>query len=74
MRRTHYNPLLGCYRAGDGRWFWLLGLQATRHWPGVDPASAGRVVRGRAVRRLPASSTNRDAVLAILDEDSRRTR
>jgi crotonobetainyl-CoA:carnitine CoA-transferase CaiB-like acyl-CoA transferase len=21
------------YRAGDGRWFWLLGLEADRHWP-----------------------------------------
>jgi crotonobetainyl-CoA:carnitine CoA-transferase CaiB-like acyl-CoA transferase len=35
LRRAMYNPLLACYRAGDGRWFWLLGLQATRHWPNV---------------------------------------
>jgi len=27
------NPLVNCYRAADGRWFWLLGLQADRHWP-----------------------------------------
>jgi crotonobetainyl-CoA:carnitine CoA-transferase CaiB-like acyl-CoA transferase len=27
------NPVVNCYRAGDGRWFWLLGLQADRHWP-----------------------------------------
>jgi crotonobetainyl-CoA:carnitine CoA-transferase CaiB-like acyl-CoA transferase len=27
------NPVIGCYRAGDGRWFWLLGLQGQRHWP-----------------------------------------
>ncbi|MDX2171084.1 MAG: CoA transferase [Deltaproteobacteria bacterium] len=27
------NPLVNCYRAGDDRWFWLLGLQADRHWP-----------------------------------------
>lgn len=27
------NPLVNCYRAGDDKWFWLLGLQADRHWP-----------------------------------------
>jgi crotonobetainyl-CoA:carnitine CoA-transferase CaiB-like acyl-CoA transferase len=34
MTRDHTpNPVIGCYRAGDGRWFWLLGLQGQRHWP-----------------------------------------
>ncbi len=27
------NPLINSYEAGDGRWFWLLGLEAERHWP-----------------------------------------
>jgi crotonobetainyl-CoA:carnitine CoA-transferase CaiB-like acyl-CoA transferase len=27
------NPLIDCYQAGDGRWFWILLLQADRHWP-----------------------------------------
>jgi crotonobetainyl-CoA:carnitine CoA-transferase CaiB-like acyl-CoA transferase len=32
--RVHaVNPLLTCYRSGDGLWFWLLLLQADRHWP-----------------------------------------
>jgi len=26
------NPLYNTYRAGDGRWFHLLGLQPDRHW------------------------------------------
>ena len=26
------NPLITCYRSADGRWFWLLLLQADRHW------------------------------------------
>jgi crotonobetainyl-CoA:carnitine CoA-transferase CaiB-like acyl-CoA transferase len=31
--RTHaINPLITCYKSGDGRWFWLLLLQADRHW------------------------------------------
>lgn len=32
-RRNAVNPIITCYRAGDGRWFWLLLLQADRHWP-----------------------------------------
>lgn len=27
------NPIINCYCSGDGRWFWLLLLQADRHWP-----------------------------------------
>jgi crotonobetainyl-CoA:carnitine CoA-transferase CaiB-like acyl-CoA transferase len=27
------NPMISCYRSGDGRWFWLLGLQGDRLWP-----------------------------------------
>ncbi len=27
------NPMICCYRASDGRWFWLLGLQGDRLWP-----------------------------------------
>jgi crotonobetainyl-CoA:carnitine CoA-transferase CaiB-like acyl-CoA transferase len=29
------NPLITAYEAGDGRRFWMLGLQADRHWPDV---------------------------------------
>lgn len=29
------TPLVNCYAAADGRAFWLLGLEADRHWPGV---------------------------------------
>jgi crotonobetainyl-CoA:carnitine CoA-transferase CaiB-like acyl-CoA transferase len=34
-REVAGNPMLNSYRAGDGRWFWLLGLQPDRHWPTV---------------------------------------
>src|SRR3954468_19429424 len=29
------NPLINAYTAADGRRFWMLGLQADRHWPDV---------------------------------------
>jgi crotonobetainyl-CoA:carnitine CoA-transferase CaiB-like acyl-CoA transferase len=32
--------VISSYRAGDGRWFWLLGLQGQRHWPDLVRAIA----------------------------------
>lgn len=32
-RTEQPNPVICSYRAGCGRWFWLLGLQGQRHWP-----------------------------------------
>jgi crotonobetainyl-CoA:carnitine CoA-transferase CaiB-like acyl-CoA transferase len=32
-RHHAINPIIDCYQSGDGRWFWLLFLQADRHWP-----------------------------------------
>ena len=29
------NPVINCYQDGDGRWFWLVGLEGQRHWPDV---------------------------------------
>ncbi|MEY2397360.1 MAG: hypothetical protein QOJ00_534 [Actinomycetota bacterium] len=29
------NPLINGYTAGDGKRFWMLGLQGDRHWPDV---------------------------------------
>jgi len=29
------NPLITAYEAGDGKRFWMLGLQGDRHWPDV---------------------------------------
>ncbi len=27
------NPSVNCYRDGAGEWFWIVGLEAERHWP-----------------------------------------
>ncbi len=32
-RTSPQNPMLNSYCAGDGRWFWLIGAEAERHWP-----------------------------------------
>ncbi|MCV7300331.1 CoA transferase [Mycobacterium barrassiae] len=33
QRETMGNPCMNNYAAGDGRRFWIVGLQAGRHWP-----------------------------------------
>ena len=37
-RLTPQNPLMNPYKAGDGRWLWLIGAEAQRHWPGIVAA------------------------------------
>ena len=37
-RQRPQNPLMNSYRAGDGGWFWLVGAESQRHWPGVAAA------------------------------------
>lgn len=32
-RTRPQNPLMNLYRAGDGKWFWLVGAESDRHWP-----------------------------------------
>jgi hypothetical protein len=33
QRESMGNPCMNNYAAGDGRRFWIVGLQAGRHWP-----------------------------------------
>jgi crotonobetainyl-CoA:carnitine CoA-transferase CaiB-like acyl-CoA transferase len=33
QRETMGNPCMNNYTAGDGRRFWIVGLEAARHWP-----------------------------------------
>ncbi len=37
-REASKTPLVNCYAAADGAGFWLLGLEADRHWPGLAAA------------------------------------
>lgn len=40
-REAMASPTVNCYRAGDDRWFWLIGLERARHWPPLV-AAVGR--------------------------------
>ena len=38
QRESMANPCMNNYTAGDGRRFWLVGLQGDRHWPALCSA------------------------------------
>jgi crotonobetainyl-CoA:carnitine CoA-transferase CaiB-like acyl-CoA transferase len=68
-RTEQANPMINVYRAADDRWFWLLGLEGDRLWPGlleaVDRPAWADDERFRTARdrRLHAAE-----LVALLDE------
>lgn len=62
------NPIIDCYRAGDGRWFWLLLLQADRHW-GDLCAAIGRqdLEADERFKNIEARRLNAPALVEELD-------
>jgi crotonobetainyl-CoA:carnitine CoA-transferase CaiB-like acyl-CoA transferase len=61
--------MLGCYRSGDGHWFWLLGVQSLRMWPKLARA-IGRPELASDPRfdTHPGLIGNRDELMSLLDE------
>jgi crotonobetainyl-CoA:carnitine CoA-transferase CaiB-like acyl-CoA transferase len=63
------TPLMNSYRAGDGRWFFLIGLEADRHFPGV-----ARVIERPEIVDDPRFASARDrrhnptALIGLFDE------
>ncbi|MFV2176879.1 CaiB/BaiF CoA transferase family protein [Actinomadura sp. LOL_016] len=72
-RTEHETPLYNCYRARDGRWFWLVALEGDRHWPGLLEA-LGREDLGRDERFATARSRGRHRreLIEILDDEFAR--
>lgn len=68
-RHRNATPQVLNYRARDGRSFWLLGLEADRHWPGLLEA-IGRPDLGEDPRFLTARdrAQHTDAVIHALEE------
>ncbi len=68
-RTSAPNPLISCYRAADGGWFWLLGLQGDRHWPDLVRAiSRPELRRHPRFRDMKARRENATALVSLLDE------
>jgi crotonobetainyl-CoA:carnitine CoA-transferase CaiB-like acyl-CoA transferase len=68
-RTTTPNPVISCYRAGDGKWFWLLGLQGQRHWPDlVRAVERPAWLEDPRFATMTARREHCAALVALLDE------
>jgi crotonobetainyl-CoA:carnitine CoA-transferase CaiB-like acyl-CoA transferase len=68
-RSTTPNPVINAYRAGDGRWFWLLGLQGQRHWPDlVRAVERPAWLEDERFATMRARRQNCAELVALLDE------
>jgi crotonobetainyl-CoA:carnitine CoA-transferase CaiB-like acyl-CoA transferase len=68
-RSEHESPLYNCYASGDGRWFWLLGLEGDRHWPPLLRALESAELDGD--ERFATGRSRREhrvVLIAALDE------
>jgi crotonobetainyl-CoA:carnitine CoA-transferase CaiB-like acyl-CoA transferase len=62
------NPMVNCYRAGDDRWFWLIGLEGDRHFPMLCEAIERLdLLLDERFRTAQARRQNRRELIAILD-------
>jgi len=62
------TPLMNSYCAGDGKWFWLIGLEADRHFPGLLRALEHEEIAGdERFRDARSRRHNRVALIALLD-------
>ncbi len=67
-RTTMRNPTINNYTAGDGRRFWIVGLEADRHWPPLARA-VGRPewLTDPRYAETPTRAENAPALIAELD-------
>jgi len=69
QRESMGNPCMNNYAAGDGRRFWIVGLQAGRHWPPLCRA-VGRPdwLTDPRYETAQARAANSTELIAELDE------
>lgn len=67
-RHHAVNPIINCFRDRDGKWFWLLLLQADRHWPDLLRAlDAGYLGEDPRFQDIPTRRDNAPALVAEID-------
>jgi crotonobetainyl-CoA:carnitine CoA-transferase CaiB-like acyl-CoA transferase len=64
------NPIINCFRAGDGKWFWLLLLQGDRHWPDLIRAIEREdLAKDERFAGIIGRAQNAEALVQALDEE-----
>lgn len=67
-RQHAINPIITCYKSGDGRWFWLLLLQADRHWGDLCRSiEREELMTDSRFENIEQRRTNGPALVAELD-------
>jgi crotonobetainyl-CoA:carnitine CoA-transferase CaiB-like acyl-CoA transferase len=68
QRETMGNPCMNNYEAGDGRRFWIVGLEGDRHWPALCRA-VGRTdwLEDARFATARARATNAPSLIGELD-------
>jgi crotonobetainyl-CoA:carnitine CoA-transferase CaiB-like acyl-CoA transferase len=68
-RSTMVNPAINCYQDRDGRWFWVVGLEADRHWPPLARCVGHpEWIDDERFATADARNANSAALIALLDE------
>lgn len=63
------TPLVNSYRAADGKWFYLIGLEARRHFPGLARAlERPDLVEDDRFTSAAGIARHAEALVALLDE------
>jgi len=67
--RKNPAPQMNCYRCADGRAFWLLGMEADRHFPGLLKAIGREELASvENFKNARTRSINAGEFIAVLDE------
>jgi len=63
------TPLVNSYETGDGHWFWLIGLEADRHFPTVAAAiERPELLQDERFNSAKGRKQNSAALIAAFDE------
>ena len=69
VRETMYSPVVNNYTAGDGRAFWIVGLEGDRHWPALARAVGHpEWLTDERFATLTARAINAGVLIGLLDE------
>ena len=62
------NPLMNSYRAADGKWLWLIGAEADRHWEPIAKAlGASALLDDDRFRTTRDRRRNAEALVSLFD-------
>ena len=68
-RRTMGNPCINAYQDRDGKWFWIVGLEADRHWPPLARiVGHPEWIEDERFKEPAGRAANAGELIALLDE------